>query len=200
MDYMNHWKALHYQVKRSFADVILTPTWFRDTLTIHLVSDVPKPVKGTLEVKIIDLNGKELKKFSQSVSMEGNTSRLLMSKPGKALLSGIDTTNAICLVKLYNGKQILTENHCFFTANKNLNLAKNTLSTHITPSGDSFAIEVTSTAFTRGVYLSTEGEGFFSDNYFDLMPGEKKTITYTPQTKITGLEGKLKVFSLADTY
>jgi beta-mannosidase len=200
MDYMNHWKALHYQVKRSFADVILTPTWFKDTLTIHLVSDVPKPVKGTLEVKIIDLNGKELKKFTQPVNMEGNASRLLVTRPGKALLSGIDTTNAICVVHLYNGKQVLTENHCFFTANKNLNLAKNTLTTKITPSGDSYTIEVSTTSFARGVYLSTESEGFFSDNYFDLMPGEKKTITYTPQSKITGLEGKLKVFSLADTY
>ncbi len=200
MDYMNHWKALHYQVKRSFEDVILTPTWFRDTLSVHLVSDVPKPVKGVLEVKIIDLQGRELKKFTQPVKMEGNNSKLLLSKTKKEMLAGIDTTNAVCLVSLKNGKDLVASNHCFFAANKNLNLSKAVIMRKVTPSGDSYAIELGCDVFARGVLLSTDGEGFFSDNYFDLLPGEKKTVTFTPQDKVTSFESRLKIYSLVDTY
>jgi len=200
MDYMNHWKALHYQVKRSFDDVILTPTWYRDTLTVHLVSDILKPVNGILEVKITTLRGKELKKFSQPVKMEGNMSKLLLTKSGKELLAGIDTTDAVCIVTLRNGKNQLATNLSFFTANKNLNLPKAAVTRKVIPSGTGFSIELTSDAFARGVFLSTEGEGFFSDNYFDLLPGEKRTVTYTPQEKKSDFEAKLKIYSLADTY
>jgi beta-mannosidase len=200
MDYMNHWKALHYQVKRSFADVILTPTWFRDTLSVHLVSDVLQPVNGILEVKITNLHGKEIKKFSQSVKMEGNSSKLLLTKTGKDLLAGIDTTDAVCIVSLRNGKTLVATNVCFFTANKNLNLPKTVISRKITPTGTGFSIELSTDVFARGVFLSTEGEGFFSDNYFDLLPGEKKIVTYTPEVKRVDFEAKLNIYSLADSY
>jgi beta-mannosidase len=200
IDYLNHWKALHYQVKRSFADVILAPAWFRDTLSIHLVSDIPGTVKGTLDVKITDLNGKELKKYTRNIRMEGNNSQLLMTRTGKEILTGIDTTNAVCITTLSNGSKVIAENHCFFTTNKNLKLQKNTLSTKINSSGEDYAIEVTSTAFARGVFLSTETEGSFSDNYFDLLPGQKKIVTFRPFKKTDGFDKKMKIISLADTY
>lgn len=31
----------------------------------------------------------------------------------------------------------------------------------------------------RGVYLTAEQEGIFSDNYFDLLPGEVKTVQFS---------------------
>ena len=55
--------------------------------------------------------------------------------------------------------------------------------------------------FAKDVYLSTdEIEGFFSDNYFDLIPGVAKRITFQPKNKIDGIEGKIKVISLFDSY
>jgi beta-mannosidase len=54
----------------------------------------------------------------------------------------------------------------------------------------------------RNVYLQWEGtEGFFSENYFDLLPGEERKVTFSPKAKgQLPEEGKLRVKTLVDTY
>lgn len=37
---------------------------------------------------------------------------------------------------------------------------------------------VSSDVLARGVYLTAEEEGIFSDNFFDLLPGEPKTVQF----------------------
>jgi beta-mannosidase len=61
-------------------------------------------------------------------------------------------------------------------------------------------VELSSDKFARYVFLSIDKQGFFSDNYFNLMPGEKKTITFTTSQKPSDFEKDLKVMSLVDTY
>ena len=54
----------------------------------------------------------------------------------------------------------------------------------------------------KNVWLSYEGhqDGFFSDNYFDLFPGEEVTVRLTNADEVDDLEGKLFIRTLADTY
>jgi len=200
IDYLNNWKALHYQVKRSFAKVILAPVYYHDSFSLHLVSDSLKSFKANAEVRIFDFNGRELKKLSVPVSMEANSSRLIFEKTGKEMISGIDTTNAVCIVKLVQGKKVITTNYCYFAAAKNLNLPKASISRKITLNSNGYTIELMSDKYARYVFLSIDKKGFFSDNYFNLMPGEKKLITYTTDQKPENFEKELKVISLVDTY
>jgi beta-mannosidase len=42
-------------------------------------------------------------------------------------------------------------------------------------------VKVTARRFARAVWLSTpDGDGAFSDNFFDLLPGETATVEWTP--------------------
>jgi len=43
-------------------------------------------------------------------------------------------------------------------------------------------------------------KGFFSDNYFDLLPGEEKQLVFKSNKLKDSFEKELKVISLADTY
>jgi hypothetical protein len=43
-------------------------------------------------------------------------------------------------------------------------------------------------------------EPFFADNFFDLLPGEIKRVELKSSAEIPGIDKKLKVLSLADTY
>lgn len=200
MDYLNHWKALHYQVKRSFANVLVEPEYYRDTLKVYLVSDSLKGFKANAEVRILNFSGKELKKISVPVNMEANASKLLLEKTKNELLSGIDTASSLCVVNLVQGKKILSTNICYFAAAKNQNLPRVNISRKITPSATGYIIELQSNAFARDVYLSIDQEGFFSDNYFNLLPGKKKTIQFIPKEKIDDFGQGLKVVSLVDSY
>jgi beta-mannosidase len=200
MDYLNNWKALHYQVKRSFANVILAPVFYQDTFKLYLVSDSLKTLKAKAEVRISDFNGKELKKFSIPVTMEANSAKLLIEKTKKDILSGIDTTNAVCVVKLIGGKKVITTNTSYFAAPKNLQLPKAVVSRKITSTPTGYTIEMSTDKFARYVFLSIDREGFFSDNYFNLMPGEKKIISFKTNYKPESFEKELKIISLSDTY
>jgi beta-mannosidase len=200
IDYLNNWKALHYQVKRSFANVILAPLYYKDSFKLYLVSDSLKSIKANAEVKILDFNGRELKKITFPVTMEPNSAKLLFEKTKSEIIGGIDTTNAVCVVRLLQGKKVLTTNISYFAEPKNLNLPKAVVSKKITPTATGYTIELTSDKFARYVFLSIDKVGFFSDNYFNVIPGEKKIITYTTANKPENFEKELKIMSLVDTY
>jgi len=56
-----------------------------------------------------------------------------------------------------------------------------------------FTIEIASDILAKNVFLSSENEVFFEDNYFDLLPNEKRIIKLSKAAK------KIKVKSLFDT-
>ena len=200
MDYLNHWKALHFQVRNSFKDVIVVPQFYRDTFKLYVVSDSLRPFRATAAVRITDFNGKELKKITLPVNVEANSSGTIMVKTSREFLAGIDSTNTVCTVQLIANKKLMAENSCLFAAPKNLNLPEVNITRKITQSGKNFVIELYSDKFARRVFLSSDFDGFFSDNYFDLMPGEKVKIMFKPQGDIKELDKYLKVLSLSDTY
>jgi beta-mannosidase len=200
LDYLNNWKALHYQVKRSFANVILAPEYYHGSFSLYAVSDSLKGFKANAELRILDFNGKELRKLNVPVTMEANSSKLILDKTGKEITAGIDTANSVCVLKLTNGKKVITTNYCYFAAAKNLNLPKAVITKKIIPTATGYNIELSSDKYARYVFLSIDKPGFFSDNYFNLIPGEKKTITFTTAQKPAGFEKDIKVMSLVDTY
>ncbi|MGZ4157110.1 MAG: glycoside hydrolase family 2 protein, partial [Bacteroidia bacterium] len=60
---------------------------------------------------------------------------------------------------------------------------------------------ISSDVLMKNVSVSIEGESInLSDNYFDLMPGEPKTIYLPRHMHIKNLEKKIKITSLVDTY
>ena len=200
IDYLNHWKALHYQVKRSFSNVILVPQYYKDTLNLFMVSDSLKSLSARAELRIMDFNGKILKKMTIPAKIGANTSKLLYSKEGKEFLAGNDTSKVMGNVRLIKGKKVLASNNFFFTAYKNLDLPKSVIKKRITSTGTGYKIELNSDSFAKSVFLRTDHEGFFSDNYFDLLPGETKVITCTTSEKPADFEKELKIISLVDSY
>lgn len=200
IDYLNNWKALHYQVKRSFANVILAPVYYNNSFKLYMVSDSLKNLNATAEMKIIDFDGKELKKITIPASIGANTSKLLYEKTAAEVVNGIDTTRAVCILNLKQGKKVLTTNYCYFAAPKNLNLPKVQIIKTVSEVTGGYKIELSADKYARYVFLSTENQGFFSDNYFNIVPGEKKTVVFKTDKKLSDFNSQLKIMSLSDTY
>ena len=67
------------------------------------------------------------------------------------------------------------------------------------PSGDGYDVTVSSDVFARGVFLSIDGiDNFFSDNYFDLLPGEPVTIHVTTRLDKASFDKQLRSESIVD--
>ena len=65
------------------------------------------------------------------------------------------------------------------------------------------AVTVAAKQLARNVFLSRGAvDGFFDDNYFDLLPGETVTVTFRPRAPTTpaALQAALTATSIADTY
>jgi len=75
------------------------------------------------------------------------------------------------------------------------------LTKRIDSNTDGIRIALTTDRLAKNVFLSAdEIDGFFSDNYFDLLPGETITINFTSNDTLKDFESKLKIKSLVDSY
>ena len=74
---------------------------------------------------------------------------------------------------LVGGKRVSTNEH-FFKPYKELAVPRPQIKTDIVPVRGGFKVTLSTDRFARAVYLSAPNSvGFFADNYFDLIPGQK---------------------------
>ena len=66
---------------------------------------------------------------------------------------------------------------------------------------DGFAVRISTDLFARAVYLKTKGiSDFFSDNYFDLLPGQSRTIHVRTSKPLQQFQQELEITTLGDDY
>jgi beta-mannosidase len=70
------------------------------------------------------------------------------------------------------------------------------------PIANGFKIALSSDKVARAVYLSGLTDGFFADNYFDLMPGKTVEVEFRAEKKMNADESRrmLKARSLIDAF
>jgi beta-mannosidase len=197
MDYYGRWKAQQYMAKRAFTDFLISPVKEKDSIKIFVVSDAYKNVKTVMQVSLVDFDGKILKQQSKSISLPENSSTLQFALKEQEWVSAITRTNVVLNMKLMiNGAEVSSNNY-YFEKPKDLQLPSATIS--IKQTGIN-TIELTANKLARSVWLVLPGtDNAFSDNYFDLLPGEKKIV----QVKSIDLKKQLKdiqVKTLVDAY
>ena len=100
-----------------------------------------------------------------------------------------------------DGKTVST-NRYYFRPFKEMAFTKAEIKTAVSPTGERFKITLTSDRVARAVQLSGFADGFFADNYFDLLPGKTLEVVYRPDRKMTidEFRNSLRVCSLIDAF
>ncbi len=197
MDYYGRWKAQQYMTKHAYEEFLISAVKENDSIKIVAISDIYKTTEATLQLSLIDFNGKELKKVSKQLVLPENCSQLVYSFKQKDWVSTEIQQNTVLHLKLMVNNKIVSENNFYFGKPKDLNLPK----PHILlkQTGDN-TIEVSTDKMAKNVWLFLpETINAFSDNYFDLLPGKNKTI----EVKSANLKAeirKIQVKTLVDTY
>ena len=96
-------------------------------------------------------------------------------------------------------KTEILPSYVYFKDVKDLQLIIPKINKKIEPKDGGYAIILQSDVLAKNINLYTEKEGFFSDNYFDMLPGETKTIEFKTQSKTFDINS-LKIRSIVDTY
>ena len=202
IDYEGNWKALHYTIRDMYKEFLVSPIVEDEKFRVYVVSDRLSPTNATLKLSIKDLSGEETY-FSESldVNVEGNDSELMFEKEVEKLLEGRDATDLVCEVELMADEVNLAGNIFHFVPEKELQLTEPGIETEVQKQNGGYEIKLTTEHMAKGVFISAPGvDGTYSDNYFDLLPGESKTVRFSPSdaTLITG--NPFEVASLFDTY
>lgn len=200
-DYYGRWKAQHYFAKKAFANILVSPIAENGVLHVYVVSDKMKAIKGSLELRVMDLQGKIVANKKTNVTLPANTSKIQFSEKVENLLGDKKANEVVVNVRFTpkNG-EVITSNY-FLTRYKEVDFPKATIKTQSVAAPNGYEVTLESDVFARGVFLSIEGiDNFFSDNYFDLLPGEPVKIHVTTTLDKATFDKQLKSICISDAY
>ncbi|MCW1148129.1 beta-mannosidase [Flavobacterium lacisediminis] len=187
LDYYGNWKAVHYQAKRSFENLLFSIEEGNDSYRICIVNDDLKQYSGELVIDLIDFSGTKLWNKKIIFIASENSSKIHFEIPKKDFLA-YNLKQAVLSVSFPPLEQIYTR-HYFFKP-KDLQITKPNIQIKII---NEETIEISSDVLAKDVFLSSENDTFFEDNYFDLLSNEKRII------KLSKPVQNIKVKSLFDT-
>jgi beta-mannosidase len=188
IDYYGRWKALQYQVKRSFEPLIVSCLQSYDSVSVYIVNDSYKPYVGKLICTVADFKGKieGQTEIKVSVPAFGSVFVLKVAMPvkgmqGKYLLAEFQTNN-IKARAIHYFRPVVT-----------LKLPKASPEITFETVGERIYALLNSKVLMKNVCLLSENEDAkFSDNYFDLLPGEEKKVEIKVNGKLPDIK-QLKV-------
>lgn len=199
-DYYGRWKAQQYYSKAAYDDILVSPVVINDTLTVNIVTDRRTPAKGKFTITAMTLDGKPFMTKSFDYTAKPLTSTEVFSSNVADLLDGRNRGDVIFYTTFTTGDRTY-DNVGFSTKQKHMNYTAPDYTLDVAKAGDGFDVTIGSDVFARGVFLSLDGiDNFFSDNYFNIMPGSKRTIHVTTPLNEQDFCNQLKLISMGDIH
>lgn len=201
IDYDGRWKALQYYAGRFYNDLLVSPHEEDGAVAIYVVSDKTAATAATLRVRVMGFDGVVLSEKAQPVNIAPLSSSIYLRMPMEELsgLKGFDVSmNFVAAELLVDGK-LASKNLLFFELPKDLALPTPKIATDVAKAADAFAVTVSTDVLARNVFLAAgDLDATYSDNFFDLLPGESVTIQVKTSATLDQLKAALKVMSLVD--
>jgi beta-mannosidase len=179
IDYFGNWKALHYDVARAFAPVLISPYMQGDTLMVYLVSDLLQHIPQVkLKITWKDVSGKTIRNEVIQADLAANVSMKIIEKKLSLLFSEEKLKDIYADLQLYDKQGELLNRQIFFPSKtKDLLLPDVKISQKTQVKKGQIEIKLKTDKLAKDVFIEIPVQGArFSDNFFDLLPGETKTI------------------------
>ncbi len=202
-DYYQNWKALQYYVKKGFEPVLLSPYENNLKFRVGIVNDRLEPVKAELRLRLADFEGKVIWEEASLVEIPVNSSDdyFDVNKWEFRYKYRSQIKDMVFVAELVENGNILAKNYYYFLPFKDLKIPSPKLEHTVFKTDEGFAITLESDQLAKNVYLQIgDEEGFFSDNYFDLMPDEKITVNLKTTIPEEKLKEVLTVRTLDDAF
>lgn len=173
-----------------------------DSVDVFVVSDSINPINTQLNMRLIDFKGTELKQWNKSVAITANSNESHLKLIKTTFSKECDSNKTLLYTELVSDKKVLSENILYFIPNKDLALSKPKISYSVQEHKNQFGVELTTDSLAKNVLLSTNSTHNFSDNYFDMLPNNKKTIHIKKGASddLDVFKENLKITTITNTY
>ncbi len=179
IDYYNNWKAQHYRMRDVLAPLALGVEHKDDKLHYYTMSDYLEDRDNLrLTVQVVDFTTGKRKEFTERVSAKANDSRIVKTFNVAELVTEAEKTRTVIRAFLSDskGKVISTKDHFFYWPNK-LELPQTEVTTKVQYRDGEYRVTLSSKKLAKDLFVEIPVQGArFSDNFIDLLPGEKRTI------------------------
>jgi beta-mannosidase len=156
------------------------------TVELWITNDTLAEVSDTVEIEGGTFAGGRLWQEQQQVRIPANSSQMVWRGEAQRIIGGPDH-----YLVVRSGGQLFPPNRHFFAPIKDLDLSADVQpDVTITPNGQhQLLVHLHAPAYLFYVHLLVPDEHIhFSDNYFDLAPGESRTISVTNPAQALTLE------------
>ncbi len=199
MDYYGHPKAAMYMAKHFYEPVLVSPHEEDGKINVYVVSDLTANENATLEVRLMDFEGKVLWAKKVETSVKALSSSIALSIPDDELTRiGYDPEKTFITAKLTNAKgTVLSTNEFYFKRPKDLKYTKAPVQTDLSRQGDHYVLKLSSSALAPRVEVTFgDEEVTLSDNFIDVLPNEPFSISIKSPATLEQLKKTLKIKSL----
>ncbi len=198
IDYYGRWKAANYMVKKAYAPVLVSTDDQENGIKIFIINDLQNTENMQLKMKLLAFNGNILYEKQMPVMVEANSSKLVYEISKDELHVKNNINKIVWAAALHKNNNTVAESLFYFVNTNNLQLQEPEISHSIIKVKDEYIIELHCNTLAKYVKLITQNaDGHFSDNYFDLLPGEKKAVVFKPESK---WDGELRIIHYYDIH
>lgn len=197
VDWAGRPKALLFASRRFFSPALVSfhpatnDVYGLTSLDLWVTWDGADSPPVTLEITAAGMDGKVLKKRRFETRLPPNGSRRIATLEPRTL--GLSRPESEFVhVRMSRGRKVLSSNFHYFAPGKYVDWPDPALRVKVRPAEGGLEIELTARRLARAVYLSApRWPGRFSDNFFDLMPGDAHRVTWLS----TGRPPAVKTFT-----
>lgn len=203
IDYYGNYKALQYTARHFNAPVIVSLEDTKEEVKIFCINDTRTSVKNcSVEYRLFDFNGKQLTSGDFGMqTLNALESRCVGTLTVAELRKFGSLKSAVLIVELKQEDTVRSRRTLLFEAEKNLRLPKTDIHMTVKIENTQAVLSITSDKYTRFLQIhSKSNTNPFSDNYFDLLPGETKIITQQVEPSATeqDIYADISFFSAGD--
>jgi beta-mannosidase len=218
IEFTGKWRALHHVARRFFGPALVTAhvpgeettiigNYRRSTVKevhVYTVYDAPEPAVGMLRWDLFHVDGRKLKSAVKRVSLTYGSSVLQQTLDAAPWFEKFGRDNVYLRIALDIGGKRVSEETVFLTPPRFVALPKSRTKVGMKLSGATEAVlTFVSSNFQHRFAFEIAGLAHrSSDNYFELYPGEPKSVTVRFERKVAVnvLKSRLTFQSLADSY
>lgn len=217
IEFTGRWRALHYGARRFFAPAIVTAKLEGEETTIignyrrssvhalqlFTVNDAPTAVRGRLTWEVWLVSGRRLSQGGRAVTLPPGSS-LPQDRLDLSRLIERHGPDALCVRLRLETPAGVGEDTVLLTAPRSVELPEARTKAKLALTGEKTArLTFTSSAFQHRFAFDFGAAGFrASDNFFDLFPGEPRTVTveFERAQPVARWRRALTFRSLVDSY
>lgn len=201
LDYYGNYKALQYGAKHFNAPLSISIDNTSDYIRVFVLNDLNESKTVDAEYEIFDFENGALETSKRTLAVGAVKNSVAFDLNVPFICSEYDKKRTGIAVRLYENSALIQQKTVLFCRENELHLPKAKLKTVFEKTADGLNVTVSSDKYARLVKIESSKSTLpFSDNFFDLLPGQKKTVTIKNDTAVspTELRNSITTYSLSD--